>query len=81
MDKKHLFDDPGNVKHLLRAIYVICAVLVSLDLLSLRYGLHPWESLPGFYALYGFIGCSALVLIARKLRKFLIRKEDYYDDQ
>ena len=81
MDKKHLFDDPGNVKHLLRAIYVICAVLVALDLLFLRHGVHAWESLPGFYALYGFVGCSALVLIAKKMRQFLMRGEDYYDDE
>ena len=81
MDKKHLFDDPRNVKRLLRAIYVICAVLVSLDLLSLRYGLHAWESLPGFYAIYGFVGCTALVLVAKGMRKFLMRGEDYYDDE
>ena len=42
MEKKHLFDDPANVKRLLRAIYVICAVLVGLDLLFLRHGMHEW---------------------------------------
>lgn len=81
MDKKHLFDDPRNVKRLLRAIYVICAILASLDLLFLRHAVHDWEGLPGFYALYGFIGCSLLVLVAKEMRKFLMRGEDYYDDE
>ncbi|MFP6731631.1 MAG: hypothetical protein VCD50_15955 [Alphaproteobacteria bacterium] len=80
MEKKHLFDDPANVKRLLRAIYVICAVLVGLDLLFLRHGMHEWESMIGFYAIYGFVGCSALVLVAREMRKFLMRDEEYYDD-
>ena len=81
MDKKHIFDDPKNVKRLLRAIYVICAILAGLDLLFLRHGVHEWESLPGFYAIYGFVGCSVLVLVAREMRKFLMRGEDYYDDE
>ncbi len=81
MDKKHLFDDPRNVKRLLRAIYVICAVLAALDLLFLRHAVHDWESLPGFYALYGFVGCSALELDAPEMRKFLMLGEDYYDDK
>lgn len=81
MDKKHIFDDPKNVKRLLRALYVISAVLVGLDLLSLRYGDYEWEFLPGFYAIYGFVGCSVLVLAATEMRKFLMRKEDYYDDE
>ena len=81
MDKKHIFDDPRNVKRLLWAIYGICAVLAGLDLLFLRHGLHDWESLPGFYALYGFVGCSVLVLVAKEMRKVLMRKEDYYDDE
>lgn len=81
MDKKHLFDDPRNVKRLLLAIYAICAALVALDLLFLRKALNFWESLPGFYALYGFLGCTALVLVAKGMRKFLMRGEDYYDDR
>ena len=79
MEKKHVFDNPRNVKRLLRAIYVICAALIGLDLVFERDVIHDWEALPGFYALYGFVGCAALVLIAKQMRKLLMRKEDYYD--
>jgi hypothetical protein len=40
---------------------------------------HGWESLWGFYAVYGFAACVLLVLLAKQLRKLLKRPEDYYD--
>ena len=79
MERKHVFDNPRNVKRLLRVIYVICAVLVGLDFVFERHVFHDWEALRGFYALYGFVACAALVLIAKQMRKLLMRKEDYYD--
>ena len=79
MKKKHIFDDPRNVKRLLRVVYVICAVLVGLDFVFHRHVIHSWEAIPGFYAIYGFVGCAALVLIAKEMRKILMRKEDHYD--
>ena len=79
MEKKHVFDNPRNVKRLLRVIYAICAALVGLDFVFLRHVIHPWEALPAFYPIYGFIGCALLVLIAKQMRKLLMRKEDYYD--
>ncbi len=79
MEKKHVFDNPRNVKRLLRVIYVICAALVGLDFVFHRHVIHAWEALPGFYPIYGFIACAVLVLIAKQMRKLLMRKEDYYD--
>jgi hypothetical protein len=34
----------------------------------------------GFYSVYGFVACVLLVLLAKEMRKLLIRKEDYYDE-
>lgn len=59
--------------------YLICALLTLADLLVHRHVVHPWEALPGFYPLYGFIGCVVLVLVAKWLRKVLMRDEHYYD--
>ena len=72
------FDKPHNIKWILRVFYVLCAVVVALDLLH-RHSVHPWESLFGFYALYGFVACVALVLLAKWLRKLVMRDESYYD--
>jgi ABC-type branched-subunit amino acid transport system permease subunit len=37
------------------------------------------ESLFGWYALYGFIACAALILVAKGIGVFLKRRDDYYD--
>ncbi|NIR60437.1 MAG: hypothetical protein GWO02_13430 [Gammaproteobacteria bacterium] len=79
-DKRHLFDEPRNLRRLLRVFYGICAALAGLDLLVHRHVEHPWESLWGFYGVYGFVACVALVLAAKELRKIVMRREDYYDD-
>jgi len=79
MKHKYLFDDPKNVTILMRALFGMCVLLVALDLVINRYTYHSWENLTGFYALYGFIGCVILVVIAKWMRTFLMRSEEYYD--
>jgi hypothetical protein len=79
-EKRHLFDNPANVRRLLRGFYVVCVVLLGIDLVYHRHAVHPWESLFGFHALFGFVACVVLVLIAKEMRKLLMRDEDYYED-
>ncbi|MCW8901742.1 MAG: hypothetical protein OQK95_13845 [Gammaproteobacteria bacterium] len=78
-EKTYLFDKPRNVTHLLRGFYIICTILFVADLIVHRHSIHPWEGFPGFYAIYGFVACVVLVVIAKEMRKVLMRKEDYYD--
>ena len=79
-NKKHLFDNPKNVKLVIRMLYISCFVLFAMDLVIHRHTVHPWESFTGFYAIYGFLACVILVLLARELRKVVMRDEDYYDN-
>ena len=74
-------DKPDVVKRLFLAFYVICGVLMVLELVLGRPTEHPHpnEGLPGFYAFYGFISFWFLVGLARPMRWLLIRSEDYYD--
>ena len=78
-DRQHIFDKPENVRRLLRLLYLVCALLLAADLFVHRHVEHGWESLWGFYAIYGFAACVLLVLLAKQLRKLLKRPEDYYD--
>ena len=78
-EKQHLFDKPENVSRLLRGFYIVCGLLLLLDFFLHRHVSHDWENLPGFYAIYGFVACVLLVLIAKQMRKLLMRREDYYD--
>jgi hypothetical protein len=38
------------------------------------------EQIFGFYAVYGFLACAALILIAKAIGVFLKRPDDYYRD-
>lgn len=78
-EKKHLFDDPKNIKRVLHILYGCCALLVVLDFVIHRHISHSWENLWGFYPLYGFVGCVILVIVATWMRTFLMRDEDYYE--
>lgn len=77
--RPHLFDKPQNVRRTLNLLYAVCAVLFVADFLIHRHLEHLWESLWGFYAVYGFVACVILVLVAKQMRKLLMRREDYYD--
>ena len=79
-EKRHIFDNPRNVKITIYALVVVCAIAFIADAFVHRHVDHPAEAIFGFYALYGFFACVALVLVAKELRKVLMRKEDYYDD-
>ena len=79
-EKKHIFDNPKNVKRVIALLFGACAVLLLLDVIPykahLHYGVEGWF---GFYGVYGFVGCVILVLVAKEMRKVLMREEDYYD--
>ncbi len=77
--RQHVWDNPRNVKLLFNAFYLLCALVVVLDLVLQRHETHPWERLLEFYPLYGFVGIVVLVLIAKQMRRALMRPEDYYD--
>jgi len=80
-DKQHIFDNPKNVQRILYLLYFFCAVLFILDFIIHRHMVHPWEGLLGFHAVYGFVGCVVLVIVAKWMRTFLMRDESYYDSR
>lgn len=89
MEKKHIFDNPENVKKLLKYFFTSVVILLILDaiylVLNKTHVIHAhmeykWEEFWGFYCFYGFVACVVLVLISKYiLRPLVMRKEDYYD--
>ncbi len=79
-EERHVFDNPLNVKRAIYALYAVCALALIGDFIVHRHVDHPWEGIVGFYAVYGFGACVLLVLIAKEMRKLLMRGDDYYDD-
>lgn len=79
-EKPRWLDNFDNVKKIIRVFFVVCIVLAAVDFFYHRHYERDWEGLPTFYAIYGFFACVILVLVAKEMRKILMRKEDYYDE-
>ena len=72
--------NPGpKVRKGLKVFYVLCAGLVVLDFLGLRHAENSLDGVYGFYAIYGFIACVVLVVVATAMRRIVMRDEDYYE--
>ncbi|TNE40057.1 MAG: hypothetical protein EP348_02755 [Alphaproteobacteria bacterium] len=83
--KKYWLDDPKNIDKIFYAVLIVCIAISIPDifaLFDLFYHKHlefQFEEIPNFYGFYGLISYIGLVLIAKQLRKVLMRDEDYYD--
>lgn len=43
---------------------------------------HWWNHVPGFYAIWGFLGCIVIILASKWVgKRFIQQKEDYYDGE
>ena len=74
-------DRPDTVKRLFLVFYVLCGLLIVAELILGKETAHPhpYEWVPLFYAAYGFVSFWFLVLVAKPMRRLLIRSEDYYE--
>lgn len=74
------FDHPQNIKRLKIGFYIVLALLVLPDFFMHKHTLFSSvEAVPGFYALFGFVSCVAIILISKLLGFVLKKDEDYYD--
>jgi len=69
------------MKRILIAIVTVLVLFILVDLLWRDVSNHyRWSDIPAFYALFGVIGCIAIVLVSRLLaRHCLERDAGYYD--
>jgi len=79
-DKKYWLDKPGSVDKVFWALCIVCALLFFADVFDYKHPHFEAESWFGFFAIFGFAFSVGLVLSAKELRRILMRKEDYYDD-
>ena len=79
-DPRHYWlDDPRNVDKLYRGLWIVCGLLIAIDLFLNRHEDFAFATVFGFHGLYGFFACVALVLAAKQLRRVLMRDENYYE--
>ncbi len=79
-ERDRFFDKTKNIKRFLGVFLVISVITLGVDLFFDRHTDHRFESLAGFYGIWGFVSCVVLVLAAKQLRKLVMRGEDYYGD-
>jgi len=77
--KSYWLDDSANVTKIYRGLWLVCTLLILLDLVIHRHEDFAFATVFGYHGFYGFFACVALVLAAKQLRRVLMRTEDYYD--
>ena len=75
-----IFDNPKNVRRLQMGFFAALVLVVTAEAFVDMHGAFEIEHFYGFYAVYGFISYVSLIMIAKLLRKILMRREDYYGD-
>lgn len=73
------FDNPKTVQRFLGVFYLSLVALLAYDFFVHKHDHVAMGNAPEFYAVYGFISCVALIFIAKVLRLFIRRNEDYYE--
>lgn len=75
-----LFDRPATRKLLWILLWGACGLSVLLELFVHRHPHFEADAFFGFYAILGFVSCTAMILLAKALGIFLKVDEDYYDE-
>jgi hypothetical protein len=78
-EKRYWLDQPRNVTKIVWALVAVCFGLFFADAFYAKHGEFAVEDLFAFYGVFGFVVFVGLVLVAKWMRTFLMRPEDYYD--
>ena len=78
--RRYWLDESRNIRTIFRALIAVCALLFIADAFYHKHIELAAEGWFGFYGIFGFVACVGLVLLAKELRKLLMRDESYYDD-
>lgn len=77
--KDYWLDSAANVTRLYYGLWGVCLGLIAIDFFLHRHEDFAFATLFGFHGFYGFFACVILVLVAKQLRRVLMRDEKYYD--
>lgn len=75
----------NRLKTVVRVCVAVLALLVILDaipgLVDKEHAHTQAEHLPGFWAVFGFVGCAVLILLSKAFgHAGIMQREDYYDE-
>ena len=74
-----------NLRMVIRLCLGLLAILVILDaipaLVDKEHAHSTVEKWPGFWAVFGFIGCVVIILVSKWFgHRGIMKREDYYDE-
>ena len=74
-----------RLKTVIRLCFVVLAIVVLLDALPAivdkEHAHTSVEHLPGFWAVFGFIGCVLIIIVSKWFgHAGIMTREDYYDE-
>lgn len=75
------FTQAKNANKLFIGLGTLCLLLFLTDFTYHKHVHFPVEEFAGFYGVYGFVMFNALILVAKALRLFIKRPEDYYGNK
>jgi hypothetical protein len=66
----------------IKICYFVLASLVLIDIFVDKHHAHTWiEHIPGFWSVFGFVACVAIIIISKWFgHQGIMTREDYYDD-
>ena len=73
------FDRPQVKRKLWILLWGVCGLTIIPDLFTHRHPHFGFDGFIGFYALFGFVTCAVLILLAKLIGQVLKVREDYYD--
>jgi hypothetical protein len=76
----HWLTRPRTLRRLWQAFIAVLALTVLAELAIQAHPHFAIERLFGFNALYGFLACAALILLAKGIGLLVKRPERYYDE-
>jgi hypothetical protein len=78
--QKHWLARPRTIRRLWILGLIILGFTVLGEYLVERHPLFSLDRLPGFNAIFGFLACVGLILVAKLIALALMRADTYYGD-
>ncbi len=76
------FEQSAVFKKIKIGFCVVLGLLLIADFfIPKEHAMLPGETIPGFYALFGLLATTLIILVAKLLgHLFIMKKEDFYND-
>ncbi len=72
-----------RLKTIIKLSYAFLTALVLIDIFVVdKHHAHTWaeQHIPGFWSIFGFVACTAIIIISKWFgHQGIMTREDYYD--